>query len=124
MQFELSETQRMVQGTARDFATRVVASTGADLGACVVAGFGALSGPRHGAAVELILDMLDAIGEPDAAVEWMRAEIADGRRIMGFGHSVYRAAAGGSPSMLPKLPCPSINGARREKSWAMRTSVS
>lgn len=74
------------------FATRVVASTGADLGACVVAGFGALSGPRHGAAVELILDMLDAIGEPDSAVDWMKAEIAGGRRIMGFGHSVYRAA--------------------------------
>ena len=46
------------------FATRVVASTGADLGACVVAGYAALSGPRHGAAIERILDMFDAVGEP------------------------------------------------------------
>ena len=72
------------------FATRVVASTGADLGACVVAGYSSLSGPKHGAAIEQILDMLDAIGEPDAAERWMQAEIAARRRLMGFGHSVYR----------------------------------
>ena len=52
----------------------MVASTGADLGACVVAGFAALSGPRHGAAVERILDMFDAIGEPERAEDWMKAE--------------------------------------------------
>lgn len=72
------------------FATRVVASTGADLGACVVAGFASLSGPRHGAAIERILEMFDAIGQPDGAEEWMREEIAAGRRLQGFGHSVYR----------------------------------
>ena len=72
------------------FATRVVASTGASLAACVVAGFSALSGPRHGAALERILEMLDAISEPEAAEDWMKAEIADGRRLQGFGHSVYR----------------------------------
>ena len=74
------------------FTTRMVASTGADLGACVVAGFCALSGPRHGAALERILDMFDAIGQPAAAEEWMKAEIASRRRLQGFGHSVYRAA--------------------------------
>lgn len=74
------------------FATRVVASTGADLAACVVAGFASLSGPRHGAALERILDMLDAIGQPSHAEDWMRAEIANRRRLQGFGHAVYRAA--------------------------------
>lgn len=73
------------------FTTRVVASTGADLGACVVAGFTALSGPRHGAALERILDMFDGIGEPANAEDWMRNEIASRRRLQGFGHSVYRA---------------------------------
>lgn len=72
------------------FATRVVASTGADLAACVVAGYASLSGPRHGAAIERILDMFDAIGVPDAAEDWMRNEIAARRRLLGFGHSVYR----------------------------------
>ncbi|MGY9074285.1 MAG: citrate/2-methylcitrate synthase [Acidimicrobiales bacterium] len=72
------------------FATRVVASTGADLAACVLAGLGALSGPRHGAAVERVLGMFDAIGAPSAAEQWMKGEIASGRRLQGFGHSVYR----------------------------------
>ena len=72
------------------FATRVVASSGADLGACALAGYGSLSGPRHGADVERILDMFDAIGEPDRAEEWMRTEMASRRRLQGFGHSVYQ----------------------------------
>ncbi len=72
------------------FATRVVASTGADLAACVVAGYSSLSGPKHGAAIEQILEMFDAIGEPANAEPWMKAEIAARRRLRGFGHSVYR----------------------------------
>jgi citrate synthase len=72
------------------FTTRVVASAGADLGACVLAGYTALSGPRHGFALERILDMFDSIGDAGRAEEWMRNEIAAGRRIQGFGHSVYR----------------------------------
>lgn len=72
------------------FAARVVASAGADLGACVLAGFGSLHGPRHGANVERMLDMYDAIGAPDRARSWMEAEMAARRRISGFGHAVYR----------------------------------
>jgi citrate synthase len=72
------------------FATRVVASTGADLGACVLAGFGSLTGPRHGANQERMLDMFDAIGTPEAAEPWMQAEMAARRRVQGFGHAVYR----------------------------------
>ena len=72
------------------FATRVVASSGADLAACVLAGFASLTGPRHGADVERILDMFDAIDEPQRAEEWMKAEMAARRPLQGFGHSVYR----------------------------------
>lgn len=74
------------------FAARVVASSGVDLAACVLAGFGSLSGPRHGADIERILDMFDAIGAVENAEDWMRAEIADRRRLRGFGHAVYRSA--------------------------------
>lgn len=73
------------------FAARVVASTGTDLASCVVAGFGALSGPRHGADTERILAMFEAIGEPDRAEAWLRDEMANRRRLQGFGHAVYRA---------------------------------
>ena len=72
------------------FTARVVASTGADTGACVVAAMGALSGPRHGGAPSRALDMLDAIGTAAAAPAWVRAALDAGLRIPGFGHAVYR----------------------------------
>ena len=72
------------------FTARVITSTGADLGAAVVGAIGALSGPLHGAAPSRALDMLDAIGEPARAEEWIRREVAAGGRIMGFGHRIYK----------------------------------
>ncbi|GAB3584917.1 citrate synthase/methylcitrate synthase [Calidifontibacter terrae] len=75
---------------ASTFTARVVASTGADLGACVVAAIGALSGPLHGGAPSRALDALDAIGSVDRAADWTREQLAAGDRVMGFGHAVYR----------------------------------
>jgi citrate synthase len=77
---------------ASTFTARVVASTGADLAAVVTAAMGALSGPLHGGAPSRALDALDAIGDPSNAAAWVEAEVAAGRRIMGFGHAVYRTA--------------------------------
>ncbi|HNA37662.1 MAG TPA: citrate/2-methylcitrate synthase, partial [Microthrixaceae bacterium] len=73
------------------FTARVVASTGADLVDAVTTALGALAGPLHGGAPGRALDALDAIGDPDRAREWATAELAAGRRIMGFGHAVYRS---------------------------------
>ncbi len=75
---------------ASTFTARVIASTGADLPACVVGAIGALSGPLHGGAPSRALDALDEIGSPDRAGEWVRDQLAHGDRIMGFGHAVYR----------------------------------
>jgi citrate synthase len=75
---------------ASTFAARVVASTGSDAVSAVVAGIGALKGPLHGGAPGPVLDMLDAIGEPERARAWLEAELAASRRIMGMGHRVYR----------------------------------
>lgn len=72
------------------FTARVVASTGADLVDVVTAALGALAGPLHGGAPGRALDALDAIGDPDHAPAWAAGELAAGRRIMGFGHAVYR----------------------------------
>jgi citrate synthase len=77
---------------ASTFTCRVVTSTGADLGAAIVAALGALSGPLHGGAPSRALDALDAIGTPDRADAWVRDAVARGERIMGFGHPVYRTA--------------------------------
>ena len=72
------------------FTARVITSTGADVGAAVVGAIGALSGPLHGGAPSRALDMLEAIGEPERAEEWIREAVVSGGRIMGFGHRVYK----------------------------------
>lgn len=76
---------------ASTFTARVVAATGADLADVVGAALGALNGPLHGGAPSRALDALDAIGDPSNTEDWVAAEMASGRRIMGFGHPVYRA---------------------------------
>ncbi|HKU57970.1 MAG TPA: citrate synthase, partial [Gaiellaceae bacterium] len=73
------------------FTARVVASTGADCGAALSAAVGALSGPLHGGApayVKPMLDEVEAMGDPE---KWVYDTLESGKRIMGFGHRVYRA---------------------------------
>jgi citrate synthase len=76
---------------ASTFTARVVASTGADCGAALSAAVGALSGPLHGGAPAYVKPMLEevaAMGDPD---KWVRDTLDSGKRIMGFGHRIYRA---------------------------------
>ncbi|WP_433453097.1 citrate synthase [Streptomyces sp. CA-142005] len=75
---------------ASTFTARVIASTGADVAACLTGAVGALSGPLHGGAPSRALDTLDAIGTPDRIDPWIRERVLAGDRIMGFGHAVYR----------------------------------
>ena len=75
---------------ASTFAARVITSTGADLGSAIVGAIGALSGPLHGGAPSRALEMLDQIGDPDRAEAWVRDAVENGKRIMGFGHRVYK----------------------------------
>ncbi|MCL6503402.1 MAG: citrate synthase [Pirellulales bacterium] len=75
---------------ASTFAARVVASTLSDLHSAVTAAVGALKGPLHGGANEHVLSILQAAGSPEQAEAWVRGELAARRRIMGFGHRVYK----------------------------------
>ncbi|MER7046863.1 citrate synthase/methylcitrate synthase [Streptomyces jumonjinensis] len=75
---------------ASTFTGRVIASTGADVAACLTGAVGALSGPLHGGAPSRALDTLDAIGTPDRIRPWITEKVLGGTRIMGFGHPVYR----------------------------------
>ena len=77
---------------ASTFTSRVVASTGADMAGSLVAAVGALSGPLHGGAPSRAMEMIEEIGSPEGAAPWVRAQLAEGHKIMGFGHAVYRAA--------------------------------
>ena len=75
---------------ASTFTTRVIASTGASVGGALSGALAALSGPLHGGAPARVLDMLEEIGDPEAAYRWAIARLEGGRVIMGFGHAVYR----------------------------------
>ncbi|CAL9598793.1 citrate synthase/methylcitrate synthase [Streptomyces sp. enrichment culture] len=75
---------------ASTFTARVIASTGADVAACLAGAVAALSGPLHGGAPSRALDTLDAIGSPDRIDAWVRERVLAGERIMGFGHAIYR----------------------------------
>lgn len=75
---------------ASTFAGRVIASTRSDMVSAVTGAIGALKGPLHGGAPGPVLDMLVDIGAADRAEAWLRREVQEGRRIMGFGHRVYK----------------------------------
>jgi citrate synthase len=76
---------------ASTFTARVVASTGADCGAALSSAVGALSGPLHGGAPAYVKPMLDEVKESGDAAQWVEETLGQGKRIMGFGHRVYRA---------------------------------
>ncbi|MGI8549294.1 MAG: citrate synthase [Dehalococcoidia bacterium] len=71
-------------------AVRSVASTEADPYSAVAGGIGALSGPAHGGANEEVLKMLREIGSVDRVPEFLRGVETGHRRLMGFGHRVYK----------------------------------
>jgi citrate synthase len=76
---------------ASTFTARVVASTGADCGAALSSAVGALSGPLHGGAPAYVKPMLEEVTRMGDAEGWVRDALANRKRIMGFGHRVYRA---------------------------------
>lgn len=75
---------------ASTFAARVTAGTLADMHSAVTSAIGTLKGALHGGANERVMRMLQDIGAPDAAADWVRDALGRGDRIMGFGHRVYR----------------------------------
>ena len=75
---------------ASTFAARVIAATLADMHGAVTGALAALAGSLHGGANTEVMKMLLDIGTPDRAEAWVRAALAQKRKIMGFGHRVYR----------------------------------
>jgi citrate synthase len=75
---------------ASTFTARVIAGTLADMYGAVTGAIAALSGPLHGGANTNVMKMLLEIGEPARAEEWLREALASKKKIMGFGHRVYK----------------------------------
>ncbi|HET7791249.1 MAG TPA: citrate/2-methylcitrate synthase [Gemmatimonadales bacterium] len=75
---------------ASTFAARVIAATLGDVHGAVTGAMAALAGPLHGGANMEVMKMLLEIQSPDRADSWIREALAQKRKIMGFGHRVYR----------------------------------
>jgi citrate synthase len=75
---------------ASTFTARVIASTRSDIVSAITGAIGAMKGPLHGGAPGPVLDMHTEIGTADRAEAWVRQELAADRRIMGFGHRIYK----------------------------------
>lgn len=76
---------------ASTFAARVTASTNADMYSAVTTAIGTLRGPIHGGASQKVMEMLDDIADQEEIEEYIYGLLGDGKKIMGFGHRVYRA---------------------------------
>jgi citrate synthase len=74
---------------ASTFAARVCAATLSDMHSAIVAAIGTLKGPLHGGANEQVMRTLQAIPAGGVAAA-VRAKLAAGEKIMGFGHRVYK----------------------------------
>lgn len=75
---------------ASTFASCVTASTLADLGGAVTSAIATLAGPLHGGSNMRVMEMLEEIGSLDNVEKFIDSELATDRRIMGFGHRIYK----------------------------------
>jgi citrate synthase len=76
---------------ASTFTARTIASTLADMHSAVSGGLGALKGALHGGAGEAVMRTLQEVGRPERAEPFTKEALAAKRRLMGFGHRVYKA---------------------------------
>jgi citrate synthase len=88
---------------ASTFTARVITSTLSDLYSAVVGAIGALKGPLHGGANEAVLHIFREIGDADNVVPWLEQALAEKRKIMGFGHRVYKRGDSRVPTMKAAL---------------------
>ncbi len=75
---------------ASTFSGRVTASTLSDLHSAVSAAIGTLKGPLHGGANRAVMESLKEIGSVDRVESWLEEKLAQKKKIMGFGHRVYK----------------------------------
>ncbi|AXE54373.1 bifunctional 2-methylcitrate synthase/citrate synthase [Aurantimicrobium sp. MWH-Uga1] len=92
---------------ASTFTARVITSTLSDLYSAVTGAIGALKGPLHGGANEAVLHIFNEIGfGPDAAARseaWLEQALSEKRKIMGFGHRVYKQGDSRVPTMRKSM---------------------
>lgn len=98
--FDVSLTLYAEHGfNASTFTARTVVSSLSDLYSGVVGGIASLKGPLHGGANEAVMRMILEIGDPKKARDWMLKALKERRKVMGFGHRVYKHGDSRVPTM-------------------------
>ena len=82
---------------ASTFATRVTASTRADLTGAIVSGIATLKGELHGGANERAVELINSFDSVDETVVGVKKLLEQKKKIMGFGHGVYKVQDPRSP---------------------------
>lgn len=85
------------------FTARTITSSLSDLYSAVAGAMGALKGRLHGGANEAVMTMLEEIGDPERVEPWLAQVLAERRKIMGFGHRVYKHGDSRVPTMQAAL---------------------
>jgi 2-methylcitrate synthase/citrate synthase II len=92
---------------ASTFTARVITSTLSDLYSAVTGAVGALKGSLHGGANEAVMQVITEIGLGDGAKErterWLDDTLGHKRKVMGFGHRVYKHGDSRVPTMNAAL---------------------
>ena len=106
---------------ASTFTARVIASTGADVAACLSGAVGAISGPLHGGAPSRVLFMIEAVEKSGDAMAYVTEVLDRGERVMGFGHRVYRAED--PRARVLRATCERLNAPRFEVAAAIEKAA-
>ena len=106
---------------ASTFTARVIASTGADVAACLSGAVGAMSGPLHGGAPSRVLHMIEGVEQTGDATAYVKGVLDRGERLMGFGHRVYRAED--PRARVLRATCERLNAPRYEVAAALEQAA-
>lgn len=106
---------------ASTFTARVIASTGADVAACMSGAIGAMSGPLHGGAPARVLPMIEQVEKTGDAAALVTNILDRHQRLMGFGHRIYRAED--PRSRVLKRTCQELDAPRYEVAAALEQAA-
>ncbi|MEZ5922227.1 MAG: bifunctional 2-methylcitrate synthase/citrate synthase [Parvularculaceae bacterium] len=110
---------------ASTFTARTIASSLSDIYSAVTGAIGSLKGPLHGGANEAVMHMLKEVSSPEAAEAWMMDALATKKKIMGFGHRVYRSGDSRVPTMTDAYQkmVDVIGTSEAKKYWAISRTL-
>ena len=100
---------------ASTFAARVISSTTSDIYSAVCGGIGTLKGPLHGGANEQVMYMMKEIGDVSRVSDYLSKALSEKKKIMGFGHRVYKKGDARVPLMLDCLK--KMTDLKKEPQW-------